>query len=80
MFGQPGGRNRVGLDHFSAGAFHEQVREGEIHHAQGDEVRLIEVTPQKKVVWTFRDPKVPGIHHFQILDTNGKPVEGPPLR
>jgi hypothetical protein len=38
------------------------------------------VTPAKKIVWTHRDPKKPGIHHFQILDTNGTPLEGPALR
>jgi hypothetical protein len=50
------------------------------HHAQGNDVKLTEVTPEKAVVWTHRDPKTPGIHHFQILDTNDKPVEGRPLR
>ncbi len=50
------------------------------HHAKGNEVKLLEVTPAKKLVWVHRDPKTPGIHHFQILDTNGKPIEGPPLR
>ncbi len=50
------------------------------HHAQGNDVKLTEVTPEKKVVWTHRDPKTPGIHHFQILETNGKPIEGRPLR
>ena len=50
------------------------------HHAQGDEVKLTEVTRDKKVVWTFRDAKSPGIHHFQILDTDGLPIEGRPLR
>lgn len=50
------------------------------HHAQGNEVKLIEVTPGKQVVWTYRAPKTPGIHHFQILDTNGIPLEGRPLR
>ena len=50
------------------------------HHAKGDEVQLTEVTPEKKIVWQHRDPKKPGIHHFQILDTNGKPLEGKPLR
>jgi Mal s 1 allergenic protein-like len=42
--------------------------------------KLIEVTPAKKVVWTYTDGSPHGIHHFQILDTNGKPVEGTPLR
>lgn len=46
----------------------------------GDDVRLTEVTPEKKIVWSHRDPNHPGIHHFQILDTNGKPIEGKPLR
>ncbi len=41
------------------------------HHAQKDEVRLVEVNRDKKVVWTHRDQAKPGIHHFQILDTNG---------
>jgi len=50
------------------------------HHAQGNDVKLTEVTPSKSVVWTHRDPSTPGIHHFQILDTDGKPLEGRPLR
>jgi hypothetical protein len=50
------------------------------HHAKGDEVKLTEVTPDKKIVWQHRDAKTPGIHHFQILDTNGKALTGTPLR
>ncbi len=50
------------------------------HHAQGNEVKLVEMTPDKKVVWTHRDTTKPGIHHFQILDTNGKPIKGRPLK
>jgi hypothetical protein len=50
------------------------------HHAGPDDVKLTEVTRGKAIVWQFRDPKVPGIHHFQILDTNGVAVEGKPLR
>jgi hypothetical protein len=42
--------------------------------------KLVEVTPDKKVVWTFTEEKGPGIHEVQILDTNGKPLEGAPLR
>ena len=48
------------------------------HHAQRNEVKLTEVTPAKKVVWIHRDPQTPGIHHFQILDTNGQPLVGVP--
>ena len=49
-------------------------------HARGDEVRLLEVTRDKSLVWVYRDVQKPSIHHFQILETNGKPVEGRPLR
>ena len=50
------------------------------HHAQGDEVKLTEVTPEKKVVWTYRDPKTSGIHHFQIIETNGVRLTDPTMR
>ncbi len=50
------------------------------YQAPGNDVKLFEVTPAKRIVWTHRDPKSPGIHHFQILDTNGLPVAWPPLR
>ena len=44
------------------------------------EVKLLEVRPDKKVVWTYRDNRRHGIHEFQVLDTNGEPLAGPPLR
>jgi hypothetical protein len=50
------------------------------HHATKNDVKLTEVTADKKIVWTRRDPTKPGIHHFQILDINGKVIEGRPLR
>ena len=50
------------------------------HHAKETEVKLIEVTPDKNVVWKYVDDKKFGIHEFQILDTNGKALEGRPLR
>ena len=34
----------------------------------------------KKLVWKHTDDKKFGIHHFQILDTNGKALTGRPLR
>lgn len=40
-------------------------------------VKLFEVTPAKEVVWTYEGHRV---HHFQILTTNGRPVEGTPLK
>lgn len=42
--------------------------------------KLTEVTPDKRVVWTYTDASAPGIHHFQILTTNGKPEPSPALR
>jgi len=42
-------------------------------------VNLTEVTREKKVVWRY-NASPHGFHHFQILTTNGKPIEGKPLR
>jgi hypothetical protein len=42
-------------------------------HNQGDQVKLFEVTRDKKVVWRYSGMQH-GFHHFQILTTNGKPV------
>jgi hypothetical protein len=50
------------------------------HHATANQVKLLEVTREKKLVWTYTDDRKSGIHHFQILDTNGKALEGKPLR
>lgn len=41
--------------------------------AGADEVKLLEVTRDKKLVWTYKSGKRGGIHHVQILDV-------PPLR
>lgn len=48
--------------------------------AKGDAIKLLEVSRDKKIVWSVRDGKPGGIHEFQILDTNGKPLEGPLYR
>ena len=45
-----------------------------------DQTKLLEVTPDKRVVWSYSDPAKNGIHEFQILDTNDHPLEGTPLR
>ena len=50
------------------------------YQAGAGDVKLLEVTPAKDLVWVYRDTKNHGIHHFQILDTNGKLTEGVPLR
>ncbi len=50
------------------------------HHATAGQVKLTEVTREKKIVWTHTDNRKSGIHHFQILDANGKPVGQKSLR
>lgn len=50
------------------------------HHAGAKQVKLTEITREKKVVWTYTDDRPAGIHHFQILETDGKPLAGPALR
>ena len=40
--------------------------------AKADEVKMLEVTPGKHVVWTYRSNLPHGVHEFQILTTNGK--------
>lgn len=47
------------------------------HHATAKQVKLTEVTREKKVVWTYTDERKSGIHHFQILDAKGKPEKNP---
>ena len=42
--------------------------------------KLIEVNRDKKVVWTYKDGEQSGIHHFQIIDTNGERLPGLPLK
>lgn len=39
--------------------------------------KLFEVNKEKEVVWTYADGQKTGIHHFQILDTNGTKLPGP---
>lgn len=41
-------------------------------------VKLLEVTPEKKIVWTYEGPQ--RAHHFQILTTNGEPIAGKPMK
>jgi outer membrane protein assembly factor BamB len=50
------------------------------YRSAGDAIKLTEVTRDKKVVWRHRDPKRPGIHHFQILEPDAKAPEVTSLR
>lgn len=49
-------------------------------HAANQGISMVEVTPEKKIVWTSDHPFAAGVHHFQILTTNGKPEPGMPLK
>lgn len=49
-------------------------------HAANQGVSMVEVTPERKIVWTSDHPLAAGVHHFQILTTNGKPEPGMPLK
>jgi len=49
-------------------------------HAASTGISMVEVTPEKKMVWTSDHPLAAGVHHFQILTTNGKPEPGMPMK
>lgn len=42
--------------------------------------KMFEVTPDKKVVWKYSDGQKVGIHHFQIISTNGTTLKPPFLK
>ena len=45
-----------------------------------DDTKMIEVTPDKKLVWTLKSGRGHGIHTFQILDDRGLPIRGAALK
>ncbi|MFN0125211.1 MAG: hypothetical protein ACKV19_00815 [Verrucomicrobiales bacterium] len=49
-------------------------------HAANTGISMVEVSPEKKIVWTSDHPLAAGVHHFQILTTNGKAEPGMPLK
>ena len=49
-------------------------------HAASQGISMVEVTPENKIVWTSDHPLAAGVHHFQILTTDGKPEPGMPLK
>jgi hypothetical protein len=49
-------------------------------HAARTGISMVEVTREKKIVWTSDHPAAASVHHFQILTTNGKQEPQPPLR
>ena len=73
----------LGAPHFSDPCGAQRLPNGNTviasYGRSGKGVKLFEVTREKKVVWTWSSDR-PGVHHVQILETNGAPVEGVPLR
>jgi len=49
------------------------------YHIGKGGVRLLEVTPEKKVAWTWT-ADVPAVHHFHVVSIDGKDLPWPPLR
>ena len=45
-----------------------------------DDIKLFEITPDKKVVWTLYTGRPHGIHEFQILDADSHPFNGKWIR
>ena len=44
--------------------------------ARAPQPKLVEVTREKKVVWTYADATKEGVHEFELLDDAGKPLPG----
>lgn len=49
-------------------------------HGANTGISMVEVTPENKIVWTSDHPFAAGVHHFQILSTNGVKEPGMPLK
>lgn len=47
-------------------------------YASRKPIKIFEVTPDKKIVWTYTGPH--RAHEIQILTTNGRPLAGRPLK
>ena len=44
--------------------------------ARAPQAKVVEITRDKKVVWTYTDATTQGVHEFQLLDDAGKPLAG----
>ncbi|HAM71762.1 MAG TPA: hypothetical protein DCM86_08980 [Verrucomicrobiales bacterium] len=49
-------------------------------HAASTGISMVEVNPQHQIVWTSHHPAAAGVHHFQILTTDGKAEPGVPMK
>jgi hypothetical protein len=47
-------------------------------YAASGPIKIFEVTPEKKIVWKYEGKH--RAHEIQILTTNGKPIEGRPMK
>lgn len=46
------------------------------YDARAPKPKLVEITRDKRVVWTYVDGTKFGVHEFQLLDAEGKPLVG----
>ena len=44
--------------------------------ARAPQAKLVEITHDKKIVWSYTDGSTQGVHEFQLLDEAGKPLTG----
>ena len=44
--------------------------------ARAPQAKVVEITRDKKVAWTYTDASNQGVHEFQLLDEAGKPLVG----
>jgi hypothetical protein len=44
--------------------------------ARAPQAKVVEITREKKVIWTYTDATTQGVHEFQLLDDAGKPLAG----
>lgn len=49
-------------------------------HAASSGISMVELNPAKEIVWTSDHLLAAGVHHFQILTTNGQAEPGVPLK
>ena len=44
--------------------------------ARAPQAKVVEITREKKIVWTYTDVSNQGVHELQLLDADGKPLPG----
>ena len=49
-------------------------------HAANQGISMVELNRDRKIVWTSDHPLAAGVHHFQILTTNGRQEPGMPMK